>query len=53
MKFVFKDKAELINYAKEIFGADSQQVAYLNEIKDLYILWVLENVFAGMVMDKK
>lgn len=53
MNKVFINKEELLNYAKEIFGADSKQVAYLNEIKDFYILWTLENVLAGMIMDKK
>lgn len=53
MNKVFINKEELLNYAKEIFGADSFEYNYLVDIKDLYILWLLENVLAGFIMDKK
>lgn len=53
MNKVFRNKEELLNYAKEIFGAESFEYNYLVEIKDLYIIWLLKNVLAGFIMDKK
>ena len=53
MNKVFRNKEELLNYAKEIFGAESFEYNYLVEIKDLYIIWLLENVLAGFIMNKK
>lgn len=53
MNKVFINKEELLNYAKEIFGADSFEYNYLVDIKDLYILWLLENVLAGFIVHKK
>ena len=53
MNKIFKNKEELVEYAKEIFGVDSFEYNYLVDIKDLYIIWLLENVLAGFIMDKK
>ncbi len=53
MNKVFINKEELLNYAKEIFGADSFEYNYLVEIKDLYIIWLLENVLAGFIVHKE
>ena len=53
MNKIFKNKEELVEYAKEIFGAESFEYNYLMDIKDLYIIWLLENVLAGFIMDKK
>ena len=53
MNKAFRSKEELLNYAKEIFGAESFEYNYLVEIKDLYIIWLLENVLAGFIMNKK
>lgn len=53
MNKIFRNKEELIEYAKEIFGAESFEYNYLMDIKDLYIIWLLENVLAGFIMNKK
>ena len=53
MNKVFRNKEELLNYTKEIFGADSFEYNYLVDIKDLYIIWLLENVLAGFIVNKK
>lgn len=53
MNKIFRNKEELVEYAKEIFGAESFEYNYLMDIKDLYIIWLLENVLAGFIMDKK
>lgn len=53
MNKIFRSKEEVVEYAKEIFGADSFEYRYLANIKDLYIIWLLENVLAGFIMDKK
>ena len=53
MNKIFRSKEEVVEYAKEIFGADSFEYNYLVSIKDLYIIWLLENVLAGFIMDKK
>ena len=53
MNKAFRSKEELLNYAKEIFGAESFEYNYLVDIKDLYIIWLLENVLAGFIMNKK
>lgn len=53
MNKIFRSKEELVEYAKEIFGAESFEYNYLMDIKDLYIIWLLENVLAGFIMDKK
>ena len=53
MNKIFKNKTELVEYAKEIFGAESFEYNYLMDIKDLYIIWLLENVLAGFIVNKK
>lgn len=53
MNKIFKNKEELVEYAKEIFGAESFEYNYLMDIKDLYTIWLLKNVLAGFIMDKK
>lgn len=53
MNKIFRSKEELVEYAKDIFGADSFEYNYLMDIKDLYIVWLLENVLAGFIMNKK
>ena len=53
MNKVFRSKEELVEYAKEIFGANSFEYNYLMDIKDLYIIWLLENVLAGFIVNKK
>lgn len=53
MNKAFINKRELLNYAKEIFGADSFEYNYLADIKDIYDLWLLENVLAGFIINKK
>lgn len=53
MNKIFKDKKALVEYAKEIFGADSFEYNYLMDIQDLYTIWLLENVLAGFIVSKK